>query len=140
MGETILIKCFQCRKRFPFNPEKHKHDSYIYCPHCGSPIENEYKQRLLPQFSLKWIRKRLAERKQKNEARKILQRYFGTPIMDATGRIVDWNLSFSMSKWMKGQRPTLTVRDVIEAVGDNPQTVADEIERLEKLGIKVKEE
>jgi len=121
------------------NPLKHKYDRYVYCPFCRAEIENTYYQRGIVQHALWWVRRKLEERRKKKRAEEILQKYFAIPVMDASGRIVDWKYQFPLRKYLQGHRPAVHIEDVIEALGGNPteEMIVREVERLEKEGIKV---
>ena len=131
----MLINCDGCHKNFPFNPEKHKHDKWIYCPWCKNQIRNPTKNLRIPKPNLNWIRQKLAKRKAKKEANKFLDRYFPK---DPEG-----NRAFSVNSWLKGKRPRLSTEDVEvvlrRVLKRKPTTaeIAQEIEALSKLRVRV---
>jgi len=125
-------------RRFPFNPKKHQFDDHIYCPYCRTAIPNEYKASInILKIAKQWVAKKLEERRQREEALKVLRKYFGREVTDAMGR-VRWEYDFPLRRWMRGERPSLSIEDVKMVVGDDPEAIADEVEWLEKLGVKVK--
>jgi len=133
-----MMKCPKCGRRFPFNPKKHQFDDHIYCPHCRAAIPNEYKASInILKIAKQWVAKKLEERRQKEEALKVLRKYFGREVTDALGR-VRWEYDFPLRRWMRGERPSLSIEDVKMVVGDDPEAIANEVEWLEKLGVKVK--
>ena len=42
MSKRIVIKCSNCNKGFPVNPEKHLNDRVIFCPWCRRPYTNSF--------------------------------------------------------------------------------------------------
>lgn len=135
----MLIKCSQCSKGFPLNPDKHTKDTVIYCPWCRSPEPNPaYKRIWKPNLS--WIRIKLERYQQKSEAIKILDRYFRIqPVTDRQNRIIRWEYSFTLSKWMEGKRPTISEQQILMALGPKPtaEAIRQEMEILAKHGVKI---
>jgi len=135
-----IIEC-KCGRRFPFNPEKHTHHKFIYCPSCKAEIRNPSKPYFtMPSFNLNWIREKLQKRKARREAKKFLDKYFlVSTINPKTGKPEEY-YSFPLNKWLAGQRPTLTQEQVKKAVGygATQKQLIFEVEYLEKLGVKVK--
>jgi len=130
-----LIKC-KCGRRFPVNPLKHHRDDYLYCPFCRRPIENPYKQRVLPSFNLKWLKEKIDEWRYYREVDKFLREYgFKTEILDPTTGKVKTITRFSLNDWKQGKRPKITVEDVVAHLprGASKIEIEREIERINKL-------
>ena len=137
-GEKILIKCVSCCRRFPLNPRKHRRDKHIYCPFCHAENVNPRFEGGILQRARWWLRQKLERCRKKKEAEEVLQRYFATPVIDSSGRVVKWNYTFPLRKWLAGQRPTISVEEIVEVVGDDPIAIEEEIAKLERLGVNVK--
>lgn len=137
---TKIVKC-GCGRRFPFNPEKHRHHKFIYCPRCKAPIKNPSKPHFeMPSFNLSWIKTKLQRIKAKREAKKFLDRYFKvSTINPKTGKPEEY-YAFPLNKWMSGSRPTISQEQVKKAVGygATEKRLIAEAEYLEKLGVKIK--
>lgn len=137
-GERILIKCISCHRHFPLNPHKHRRDRQIYCPFCRTENVNPRYEGGILQRARWWLKQKLERRRKRKEAEEVLQKYFAVPVMDASGRIIRWNYTFPLRKWLAGQRPIVSLEEIVEAVGGDPVAVEEEIAKLERLGVKVK--
>jgi len=125
---------------FPFNPRKHSHDKYIYCPSCRTRINNPTKLHFkLPKFNLNWIKEKLRNYQQKKQAKTVLDRYFKVQTTNKRDELEDYYL-FSLNSWMKGNRPRVTSQQINEFFGKNAtgEVFIAEVLRLEKLGVNVK--
>ena len=125
-----LIKC-DCGKSFPFNPQKHKSDSKIYCPRCRREHVNPEKAWMFWRPNLSWIQRKVEQYQANREATKFLDRYFP--------KNPDGIRAFSLKQWQQGRRPKLSSATVMFALGKNPsQAEIDyEVAWLDKLGVKV---
>jgi len=134
------INC-TCGKSYPFNPDKHTRHQTIYCPFCKVPIPNpEYKLSRLNIF--RTFIEKIQTWNQKREALKFLDRYCRTtPVLDHKNRIIRWNYSFSLSKWMDGRRPYVSEYDIKRAIGltATKEAIQQEIKWLHSLGVKIPE-
>jgi len=135
-----IINC-TCGKSYPFNPEKHTRHPTIYCPFCKVPTPNpEYKPTRLNIF--RTFIEKIQQWNQKREALKFLDRYCRTtPQLDHKGKIIRWNYSFSLNKWMNGRRPAVTEYDIRRAIGltATNEAIQQEIEWLHNIGVKTPE-
>ena len=136
-----ILKCFNCANRFPFNPEKHRHDQFVYCPSCHTAIKNPSKhQWKMPSFNLNWIRRKLDEIQKKREAKKFLDKYFKVSRFNSKTQKTEEFYTFPLNKWMQGQRPRLSQEEVLKALGGRPTMAEIESETrwLEKLNVKIR--
>lgn len=94
----------------------------------------------MPSFNLGWVKEKLQRIKAKREAKKFLDRYFKVSTINSkTGKPEEY-YTFSLNKWMEGQRPTVSQEQVKKAVGygATQERLISEAEHLEKLGVKIK--
>ena len=130
-----LIKC-ECGRRFPVNPLKHPRDDHLYCPFCRRPVKNPYKQRILPSFDPRWLKRKIDRWRYYREVDKFLKEYgFKTEILDPNTGKMKTITRFSLSDWKQGKRPRITVEDVIAHLprGASEIEIRREIERINRL-------
>ena len=133
-----LINC-SCGKGFPFNPFKHRYHPYIYCPHCHMPHKNPSKARWrMPKPNLGWIKEKLEIRKAHKQGKEVLEKYFKVSrINPRTGKYEEF-YTFSLHRWMRGERPKLTIMQVQQKLGfPPPNLIVAELNRLDALGVRI---